>query len=90
MPSGLTLVLFGPWTGLCGKHGRSTEDREEPRRHVCVKKTAAAKRVVSREWSRAGDAFLKDKKGWGGVEGIYKQNRDAMEWVNAEMSKRGC
>lgn len=63
MPSGLTLVLFGPWTGLCGKHGRSARDRKEPRR--CVKKTAAAKRVVSREWSRAGDAFLKDKKNGG-------------------------
>ena len=63
MPLGLTLVLFGHWTGLCGKHGRSAGDREEPGRHV--KKTAAAKRVVSREWSRAGDAFLKDKKGGG-------------------------
>lgn len=63
MPSGSTLVLFGPWTGLCGKHGRSVGDREEPRRRV--KKTAAARRVVSRERSRAGGAFLKDKKGRG-------------------------
>lgn len=63
MPLRLTLVLLGPWTGLCGKHGRSTEDREEPRRRV--KKTAVAKRVVSREWSRAGDVFLKDIKGGG-------------------------
>lgn len=63
MPSRLTLVLFGPWTGLCGKHGRSMGDRKEPRRRV--KKTVAAKRVVNREWSRAGDAFLKDRKGGG-------------------------
>lgn len=63
MPLGMTLVLFGHCTCLCGKHGRSTGDREEPRR--CAKKAVVAKRVVSREWSRAGDVFLKDKKGWG-------------------------
>lgn len=63
MPLGLTLVLFGHYTGLCGKHGRSTGDREEPRR--CAKKAVVAKKVVSREWSRARDVFLKDKKGGG-------------------------
>lgn len=59
----LALVLFGPWTGLCGKHGRSTRDREEPRRHV--KKRAVAKRVVIREGIRAGDVFQKDKRSGG-------------------------
>lgn len=63
MPLGLTLVLFGHYTGLCGKHGRSTGDREEPR--GCVKKALVAKRVVSREWSWAGDVLLKAEKGGG-------------------------
>lgn len=46
---------------------KTWEERKGQRRakKTCVKKTAAAKRVVSREWSRAGDAFRRDKKGGG-------------------------
>lgn len=46
---------------------KTWEERGGQRRakKTCVKKRAAAKRVASREWSSAGDGFLKDKRGGG-------------------------